>query len=174
MVRLPGGQRRSIAYDVVARVVDAALPRLAPGAGERADGSVDRSAEGSGQPASPLVDVVVVSSWARTGWDVHAPNLLIDATGTHDRIAWRQLRGRALRPWPGPFPAGGKISHLYALVPARGHRAAVDPLPDPRAADVPLLAPGSPPAPSAGDLDARLATDLPGADDRIARHWLAP
>jgi hypothetical protein len=42
---------------------------------------------------------VIVSSWARTGWNVIQPNLLIDATATHDVTAWQQLRGRAIRAW---------------------------------------------------------------------------
>lgn len=43
------------------------------------------------------VNVIIVSSWARTGWNVVAPNLLVDATATSDVTAWQQLRGRALR-----------------------------------------------------------------------------
>jgi hypothetical protein len=38
-----------------------------------------------------------VSSWARTGWDVRTPDILIDATATRDVTAWQQLRGRAMR-----------------------------------------------------------------------------
>jgi hypothetical protein len=62
--------RRRLLYDLTARVVD--------------------------NPALPF-DVVVVSNWARTGWNVVRPNLLIDATATRSVIAWQQLRGRALR-----------------------------------------------------------------------------
>jgi hypothetical protein len=40
---------------------------------------------------------VIVSTWARTGWNVLKPNLLIDATATRDVTAWQQLRGRAIR-----------------------------------------------------------------------------
>ncbi len=40
---------------------------------------------------------VVVSNWARTGWNVIEPNLLIDATATCDVNAKQQLRGRAIR-----------------------------------------------------------------------------
>jgi hypothetical protein len=47
-------------------------------------------------PSLP-VNLVIVSSWARTGWNVVTPNLLIDATATSDVTAWQQLRGRALR-----------------------------------------------------------------------------
>ncbi|HOV67499.1 MAG TPA: hypothetical protein PLI31_03965, partial [Methanoregulaceae archaeon] len=71
VVRMTGGERRAYFYDLVARVVDG---RVFP------------------------VDVVIVSSWARTGWNVHRPNVLIDATATRDVTAWLQLRGRAMRP----------------------------------------------------------------------------
>jgi hypothetical protein len=43
------------------------------------------------------VNLVIVSTWARTGWNVIKPNLLIDATATRDVTAWQQLRGRAMR-----------------------------------------------------------------------------
>jgi hypothetical protein len=43
------------------------------------------------------VNLVIVSSWARTGWNVIKPNVLIDATATRDVTAWQQLRGRAMR-----------------------------------------------------------------------------
>ena len=77
VVLMTGGERRAFFYDLVARVVDA---RVFP------------------------VNVVIVSSWARTGWNVHRPNVLIDATATRDVTAWLQLRGRAMRPkatWTG-------------------------------------------------------------------------
>lgn len=77
VVRMAGGERRAFFYDLVARVVDA---QVFP------------------------VNVVIVSSWARTGWNVHRPNVLIDATATRDVTAWLQLRGRAMRPkatWTG-------------------------------------------------------------------------
>ncbi|MGD9937832.1 MAG: DEAD/DEAH box helicase [Methanoregulaceae archaeon] len=77
VVRMTGGERRAFFYDLVARVVDG---QVFP------------------------VDVVIVSSWARTGWNVHRPNVLIDATATRDPTAWLQLRGRAMRPkatWTG-------------------------------------------------------------------------
>jgi superfamily II DNA or RNA helicase len=68
------GRRRQLLLDLTARLVDAEdLP----------------------------IDVVVVTSWARTGWNVLTPNVLIDATATRDVTAWRQLRGRAMRPRPG-------------------------------------------------------------------------
>ena len=43
------------------------------------------------------VNVIIVSSWARTGWNVIKPNILIDSTATRDVTAWQQLRGRAMR-----------------------------------------------------------------------------
>jgi hypothetical protein len=43
------------------------------------------------------VDMIIVSPWARTGWNVIKPNVLIDATATRDVTAWQQLRGRAMR-----------------------------------------------------------------------------
>ncbi|MBN1328727.1 MAG: DEAD/DEAH box helicase family protein [Candidatus Heimdallarchaeota archaeon] len=43
------------------------------------------------------IHLVFVSSWARTGWDVRTPDILIDATATRDVTAWQQLRGRAMR-----------------------------------------------------------------------------
>ena len=74
VVTMPNGARRKqLMYDLTARIVDAAeLP----------------------------VNFVIVSDWARTGWNVVRPNLLIDATATRDVTAWQQLRGRAIRAWP--------------------------------------------------------------------------
>ncbi|MHB8767324.1 MAG: hypothetical protein ACYDA8_23705, partial [Deferrisomatales bacterium] len=70
VVRMPQGERRQLIYDLAARVVDAEdLP----------------------------VNTVIVSPWARTGWNVVRPNVLVDATATRDVTAWQQLRGRALR-----------------------------------------------------------------------------
>jgi len=46
------------------------------------------------------INLVIVSDWARTGWNVVQPNLLIDATATRNVTAWQQLRGRAIRAWP--------------------------------------------------------------------------
>ncbi|HEY7062588.1 MAG TPA: DEAD/DEAH box helicase [Chloroflexota bacterium] len=67
---MPGGRRKQLMYDLTARIVDAeTLP----------------------------VNLVIVSSWARTGWNVIKPNVLIDATATRDVTAWQQLRGRAMR-----------------------------------------------------------------------------
>jgi superfamily II DNA or RNA helicase len=43
------------------------------------------------------INLVIVSGWARTGWNVIKPNVLIDATATRNVTAWQQLRGRALR-----------------------------------------------------------------------------
>jgi hypothetical protein len=73
VVTMPTGSRRKqLMYDLTARIVDA-------------------DALG--------VNLVIVSNWARTGWNVIRPNLLIDATATRDVTAWQQLRGRAIRAW---------------------------------------------------------------------------
>ncbi|MCB0074060.1 MAG: hypothetical protein KDE20_21495, partial [Caldilineaceae bacterium] len=74
VVTMPSGARRKqLMYDLTSRIVDAAeLP----------------------------VNFVIVSDWARTGWNVIRPNLLIDATATRNVTAWQQLRGRAIRAWP--------------------------------------------------------------------------
>jgi len=73
VITMPGtGQRKQLMYDLTSRIVDAeSLP----------------------------VNLVIVSSWARTGWNVITPNLLIDATASRDVTAWQQLRGRAIRAW---------------------------------------------------------------------------
>jgi hypothetical protein len=70
VVPMPGGRRKQLMYDLTARIVDA--------------------------PDLP-VNLVMVSTWARTGWNVLRPNVLIDATATRDVTAWQQLRGRAMR-----------------------------------------------------------------------------
>jgi hypothetical protein len=67
---MPGGRRKQLMYDLTARMVDA---------------------DGLG------VNLVIVSTWARTGWNVLKPNVLIDATATRDVTAWQQLRGRSMR-----------------------------------------------------------------------------
>ena len=67
---MPGGRRKQLMYDLTARIVDADDLR---------------------------VNLVIVSTWARTGWNVLKPNVLIDATATRDVTAWQQLRGRAMR-----------------------------------------------------------------------------
>ncbi len=73
VVTMPGAARRKqLMYDLTARIVDA--------------------------PSLPL-NIVIVSDWARTGWNVIRPNLLIDATATRSVTAWQQLRGRAIRAW---------------------------------------------------------------------------
>jgi hypothetical protein len=75
VIPMGGGNRKQLMYDLTARIVDA---------------------------DDVPVDLVIVSSWARTGWNVILPNLLIDATATRDVTAWQQLRGRvirALRTW---------------------------------------------------------------------------
>ncbi|GAC1626528.1 MAG: hypothetical protein NVS4B11_23220 [Ktedonobacteraceae bacterium] len=70
VVKMAHGDRRQLMYDLTARIVDAEdIP----------------------------VNLVIVSPWARTGWNVIKPNVLIDATATRDVTAWQQLRGRAMR-----------------------------------------------------------------------------
>jgi superfamily II DNA or RNA helicase len=73
VVTMPSGsQRKQLMYDLTARIVDEeSLP----------------------------VNLAIVSNWARTGWNVIQPNLLIDATATRNVTAWQQLRGRAIRAW---------------------------------------------------------------------------
>jgi hypothetical protein len=70
VVPMPAGRRKQLMYDLTARIVDA--------------------------PSLP-VNLIIVSTWARTGWNVIKPNVLIDATATRDVTAWQQLRGRAMR-----------------------------------------------------------------------------
>jgi superfamily II DNA or RNA helicase len=73
VVAMPAGRRKTLMYDLTSRIVDAeTLP----------------------------VNLIIVSSWARTGWNVIQPNLLIDATATRNVTAWQQLRGRAMRALP--------------------------------------------------------------------------
>lgn len=70
VIPMASGSRKLLMYDLTARIVDAeSLP----------------------------INLVVVSTWARTGWNVITPNVLIDATATRDVTAWQQLRGRAIR-----------------------------------------------------------------------------
>lgn len=70
VIPMASGSRKLLMYDLTSRLVDAeSLP----------------------------INLVVVSSWARTGWNVISPNVLIDATATRDVTAWQQLRGRAIR-----------------------------------------------------------------------------
>jgi hypothetical protein len=70
VVRMPAGNRKQLMYDLTSRIVDAkSLP----------------------------INLVIVSEWARTGWNVIKPNVLIDATATRNVTAWQQLRGRAIR-----------------------------------------------------------------------------
>jgi superfamily II DNA or RNA helicase len=70
VVKMPGGSRKQLMYDLTSRIVDS---------------------------ESLSVNLVIVSSWARTGWNVIEPNVLIDATATRHVTAWQQLRGRAIR-----------------------------------------------------------------------------
>ncbi len=70
VIPMSSGSRKLLMYDLTSRIVDAeSLP----------------------------INMVVVSNWARTGWNVISPNVLIDATATRDVTAWQQLRGRAIR-----------------------------------------------------------------------------
>ena len=70
VMRMPAGDQKQLTYDLTARIVDSdELP----------------------------VNTIIVSSWARTGWNVIRPNVLIDATATRDVTAWQQLRGRSMR-----------------------------------------------------------------------------
>jgi len=70
VVKMAGGERRLLMYSLTSRIFDDEnLP----------------------------INVIIVSSWARTGWNVIKPNILIDATATRDVTAWQQLRGRAMR-----------------------------------------------------------------------------
>jgi len=67
---MPSGRQKQLVYDLVSDFLDTeVLP----------------------------IQLVFVSSWARTGWDVRTPDILIDATATRDVTAWQQLRGRAMR-----------------------------------------------------------------------------
>jgi superfamily II DNA or RNA helicase len=70
VVKMAQGDRKQLMYDLTARIVDAeSLP----------------------------INMIIVSPWARTGWNVIKPNVLIDATATRNVTAWQQLRGRAMR-----------------------------------------------------------------------------
>jgi hypothetical protein len=70
VVPMSTGNRKLLMYDLTSRIIDAdSLP----------------------------INMAVVSTWARTGWNVISPNVLIDATATRDVTAWQQLRGRAIR-----------------------------------------------------------------------------
>jgi hypothetical protein len=70
VIPMASGNRKLLMYDLTSRLVDA--------------------------PSLPI-NLVIVSTWARTGWNVISPNVLIDATATRDVTAWQQLRGRAIR-----------------------------------------------------------------------------
>jgi hypothetical protein len=70
VIPMSTGNRKLLMYDLTSRIIDAeSLP----------------------------INIAVVSTWARTGWNVISPNVLIDATATRDVTAWQQLRGRAIR-----------------------------------------------------------------------------
>jgi len=70
VVKMLEGERKQLMYDLAARIVDA--EKLS-------------------------INVIIVSNWARTGWNVIRPDLLIDTTATRNVTAWQQLRGRAMR-----------------------------------------------------------------------------
>lgn len=70
VVKMAQGERKQLMYELISRVVDA---------------------------ESIPINVIIVSTWARTGWNVISPNILIDATATRNVTAWQQLRGRAMR-----------------------------------------------------------------------------
>ncbi len=70
VVKMISGSRKQLMYDLTSRIVD--------------DESLG-------------INLIIVSTWARTGWNVIKPNVLIDATATRDVTAWQQLRGRAIR-----------------------------------------------------------------------------
>jgi superfamily II DNA or RNA helicase len=70
VVTMISGSRKQLMYDLTSRIVD--------------DESLG-------------INLIIVSTWARTGWNVIKPNVLIDATATRDVTAWQQLRGRAIR-----------------------------------------------------------------------------
>jgi hypothetical protein len=74
VIELPPGPRRQLMFEMTSRIIDA--------------------------PELPI-NLIIVSPWARTGWNVRCPNLMIDATATRNRTAWQQLRGRAMRALPG-------------------------------------------------------------------------
>jgi superfamily II DNA or RNA helicase/predicted transcriptional regulator len=70
VVSMSSGSKKQLMYDLTGRMVDAEnLP----------------------------INLIIVSGWARTGWNVLKPNVLIDATATRNVTAWQQLRGRAMR-----------------------------------------------------------------------------
>ncbi len=197
VVRMAGGERRALFYDLVARVVDA---QVVP------------------------VRVVVVSSWARTGWNVRRPNVLVDATATRDVTAWLQLRGRAMRAsegWTGEDSARlaalladgagdaavrllleeNKVTHIYELVKAYGsgmqvvrdrrtgrwrrveavaakhaHEVSVDPVSGaygPGEGHAPLVAGDDPREDRPAVLEARLDAALRDLDPRVVGGWLA-
>jgi superfamily II DNA or RNA helicase len=70
VVKMPQGEMKQLMYDLAGRIVD-----------EEKLG----------------INVIIVSNWARTGWNVIRPDLLIDTTATRNVTAWQQLRGRAMR-----------------------------------------------------------------------------
>jgi hypothetical protein len=73
VIPMPSGRLKLLMYDLISRLVDA---------------------------PSIQINMFIVSDWARTGWNVTQPNVLIDATATRDVTAWQQLRGRAMRALP--------------------------------------------------------------------------
>jgi len=70
VVKMPQGEMKQLMYDLAGRIIDS-----------------DKLG----------INVIIVSNWARTGWNVIRPDLLIDTTATRNLTAWQQLRGRAMR-----------------------------------------------------------------------------
>jgi superfamily II DNA or RNA helicase len=85
VIELPGGQRRQLLFEMTSRILDA--PELE-------------------------INLILVSGWARTGWNVRLPNVLVDATATRNTTAWQQLRGRAMRALPTWTPACARAVSL--------------------------------------------------------------
>ena len=164
-VRLGSGERKQYFYELAARILD--------------------------DPDLP-VNTAVVSRWARTGWNVLTPNVLIDATATRDLTAWQQLRGRAMRPQPG------KVAHMYELLKGYGSGVQVIHREDgtwgrtPAIAEkhdrefgvnpvtgmygsgeehVPLVGSGNSELGSPGRLKRELVAVLEAADDKVRQGW---
>lgn len=166
-VHLGSGERKQYFYELAARILD--------------------------DPGLP-VNTAVVSRWARTGWNVLTPNVLIDATATRDLTAWQQLRGRAMRPRPA------KVAHMYELLKGYGsgvqvirredgtwgrtpaikakhdHEFGVNPVTGMYGSgeeQVPLVGRECPDLGSPSRLKRELAAVLEDADDRVRQGWHA-
>jgi superfamily II DNA or RNA helicase len=103
VVEMPSGRKRQLMYDLVSRLIDdAGLP----------------------------VNMLIVTEWARTGWNVIAPNVLIDATATRDVTAWQQLRGRAMRASRSWTPACHSLeTSLMSAYHSRSNESAIAQIP---------------------------------------------